>query len=62
MLIAERSIRRGKMVNGQAGKGDRFRPFNREAWDKAWDRIEKAKKKKKSKKERKDENNNKRSV
>ena len=37
------------MVNGQAGKGSKIRPFNRDAWEKAWERIEKAKKKKKKK-------------
>ncbi len=27
------------MVNGQAGKGDRYRPSNRKAWNKAWLRV-----------------------
>ena len=27
------------MVNGEAGKGDRYRPYSPKAWDKAWLRI-----------------------
>lgn len=28
------------------GKGSRYRPFNREKWDKAWEQLEKEKKEK----------------
>ena len=27
-------------MNGEAGKGDATRPFNRKAWDKGWAQIE----------------------
>jgi len=27
------------MVNGEAGKGDRYRPYSPKAWDKAWLRV-----------------------
>ena len=27
------------MVNGEAGKGSRYRPYSPKAWDKAWLRV-----------------------
>lgn len=36
------------MSKGDAGKGDRPRPFNRKKWDAWWDRYEKEKKEKKN--------------
>lgn len=41
------------MVEGNAGKGDRIRPFDRKKWDKAWEHKEK--KEEENKKERKNE-------
>ena len=29
------------MVDGNSGKGDRPRPFNRKKWDKGWEPLEK---------------------